>query len=470
MPAHRSKSLICSVLLLSVLIVSCGGSAGDGNPEESDQDVVPTEDASGPTITNTDPPATDSGVVPTGVRPEGGETPDPATLLPGGGVAGDPDTATPGAFDGSRPSIANIYSDSQLAALESLGFQINEGDDPPNIEGAFRLERIIMTATSVPDDTLSNIAPADIIFRNQDNNSLTVDYELDQDNGDSALGSGSFISGSGNAFTVFFVSETITFGFAHDTTFSFSGIVTDAGIENAQFALFGIDDRGNPNVLATDTGRLFIDLDGFSERIGGVPDSRPITALPSGSATINPGTSSGTSDEADIPSSQLSRYEPLFGDVIFTVAPFAGGFFSHRAVIDASNVVDTNNDGRFNVVSINRAGRLACSAFEESIPTYLCIIENDLGQEVTMVVSFIGNEGFGNAVICLTATEDCSTQAVAFRLEQSPDGTASVIVNRTTPVSLAKHAVKDPSIGLGLTSHLTTYQHLEILNRVRQDF
>ena len=175
-------------------------------------------------------------------------------------------------FDGSLPAITNLYSQDQIDAIEALGLTINLGDNPPNIEGTYRMSPGQLQATSVPNDPVQPGAvgfDTNFTFFDQNNSSLTVDLDLVEDNGSTSQGSGSFISGSGQLFTVFFVTETTIGGFVADSTITISGVVNSSGIENLQFAAFALDHRDAPEniFIPENTGRLFIDPDGLSERI-----------------------------------------------------------------------------------------------------------------------------------------------------------------------------------------------------------
>jgi len=175
-----------------------------------------------------------------------------------------------GEFDGSSEAVADFYTPSQVAAIESLGLQINLGDTPPNVEGVFRRDPSILQATSVPNDSEIGAVfnPITITFSNQSGLDLSV--ETIADSGDTAsLSSAAAISGSGNAFTVYSIVEVTVDGHTFQSAETYSGIVTANGIENLQTSILVIDDRGDPNdaIIGNDTGRLLVDGDGISENI-----------------------------------------------------------------------------------------------------------------------------------------------------------------------------------------------------------
>lgn len=166
-------------------------------------------------------------------------------------------------FDGSRPSLSNFYSESQLVTTESLGFVLNFGDDPPEVEGIFRFEPIVLQAASDPDDLFgvgSTDVPLNIIFSDQDIGLQTLDVSIVPDIGEELIEiTEAVISGSGNAFSVFALA-VLPEANGLETRMAFSGVLTEFGIENFQYAPFVI---GGDN----DDVRLFVDQDSLSERL-----------------------------------------------------------------------------------------------------------------------------------------------------------------------------------------------------------
>lgn len=174
-------------------------------------------------------------------------------------------------------SVTSIFTDEQFSVFETLGLLMNQGVNPPLIEGTFRIDPRTRQATSTPnivDGVGDNAFSQNITFSNQNIASQTLEVTTIEDNTDpAAFGdiviTGSSISGSGSAFTALFIMN-VTFG---DLSFTiaqgFSGIVTDAGIENLQQVNAVLDDGGDPDdfLIPNNTGDLFIDLDGFSERL-----------------------------------------------------------------------------------------------------------------------------------------------------------------------------------------------------------
>lgn len=179
---------------------------------------------------------------------------------------GDGDDQT---FDGSITDIENFYNSDVVDAFFELGFNINTGNNPPLIEGSYLVTPSILQATSVPNDVIGSVF-SDIFlnFRNQDNGSLTIDFD-GASGSETYDGAGSFISGDDNQFSVFLVITVTREGETAEVTFAISGTKETDGISDIQVALIMIDDNGDPGgfFIENNTGRVLTDGDGFSEEL-----------------------------------------------------------------------------------------------------------------------------------------------------------------------------------------------------------
>lgn len=172
-------------------------------------------------------------------------------------------------FNGSIASIEDFYTPELVKVLDSLGFIINTGNKPPLLEGIYHAAPLILQSSSVQGDNLgSRFYDYEITFSNQDNGNLTIDFLGDQgieiDNG-----SGSFISGEGNSFSVFLITNTEISNYSADSAISLSGTLVEDGIENLQVAYLMLDNNENQGgvFIPNNTGRVLFDSDGFSEKI-----------------------------------------------------------------------------------------------------------------------------------------------------------------------------------------------------------
>ena len=171
-------------------------------------------------------------------------------------------------FDGSVETIENFFSAEVLQTMEDFGFVVHEGNTPPNISGEYLLSQTKLEASNMPNDVIGRIY-TDIIlkFSNQENENLSLDYEQIAGTANS-VGVQSFISGKDDNFSVFIkVNNTLE---EHTSVIAvgYSGKLLDGGIENIQYTIIMLDDKGDPNnnLIGNNTGRLFIDSDGFSPK------------------------------------------------------------------------------------------------------------------------------------------------------------------------------------------------------------
>lgn len=171
-------------------------------------------------------------------------------------------------FDGSIASIEKFYTPELVGALLDLGFQINEGSNPPNINGDYLISPMELFSTTVPSDRIGRIFDDYLTrFSNQNNSNLTIDM-YGYGGGEVDDGSGSFISGDNNQFSVFLKITSQIGNYPSTSAFSFSGEFTDEGIYNIQFAVLMLDNKGNIEevYIENNTGRVFIDNNGVSPR------------------------------------------------------------------------------------------------------------------------------------------------------------------------------------------------------------
>ena len=175
--------------------------------------------------------------------------------------------------EGLTEDIHNLIPDGVLEAIKDIGMEINEGRNPPNIEGTYFVDTLSLVESTTGGD-IATQWNKHVTFSGQNNTTLTinVDYTMQVDNGAgimSSKGLGSYIVGEGNKFTVVVDGTREEGGFTAKTVEIFSGEISDRGISNYHWAVMMIDNSGNPlNVwIANGTGYTKKDGDGFSERV-----------------------------------------------------------------------------------------------------------------------------------------------------------------------------------------------------------
>lgn len=177
-----------------------------------------------------------------------------------------------GEFDGSIASVEQFFTPEIVDALNDLGFIINSGDNPPNIEGTFLAAPFVLVDSSVPGDSAAGTQFYDVLitFLHQDlNGVLTIDATTETIGIDETTnGSGSFVSGSGNKFTAYIKSEAMLNGSNATVAIAISGTITATGINNLLFANLMLDDKGDPldALIPNNTGRFLADANLFSEK------------------------------------------------------------------------------------------------------------------------------------------------------------------------------------------------------------
>ncbi len=178
--------------------------------------------------------------------------------------------------------IEQFLTPETVQALEDIGFNVHPGDNPPNIEGIYYAEHILI-ATTVPNDPLS---PGDTLldtttaFSDQSGSSIFVE-RFEEGTNTTGVGSGALITGDSSVggtskFSVFVKLDQVD-GTGHEytvlTAISGDMLLDSSGnpvrILEYQSAGFMLDNNGNPNenLLPNNTGRLLGDEDNSADRI-----------------------------------------------------------------------------------------------------------------------------------------------------------------------------------------------------------
>lgn len=178
--------------------------------------------------------------------------------------------------NGLTQEIRNIVPQNVIDEMQSLGFPIHGGANPPLIEGTYLASPVILVGSNISTDTPGHqFTNYSFKFFNQNNAYLTIEMQYVNGSGNTTgVGSGGYVTGNGNSFSAFFqVRSTATDGTISDMVLALSGTVVEGGIQNLYIANFMTDDHGDPNnnLIANGQGRVSYDSDGFSEDIGGRP-------------------------------------------------------------------------------------------------------------------------------------------------------------------------------------------------------
>ena len=146
---------------------------------------------------------------------------------------------------------------------------IYDGKNPPNIEGTYYLSPQMLIGSSISSDQIGKVYASERQkYSNQDMTKKTIDMVRVSDTGTEwSKGSGAYISGSGNNFTIYFDQIGETSGIPYKWAYIISGTKTATGIKNLTCGFFMKEKGYDPDhrIVEVGTFRFFKDQDGMSE-------------------------------------------------------------------------------------------------------------------------------------------------------------------------------------------------------------
>jgi hypothetical protein len=185
-----------------------------------------------------------------------------------------PEIAGEAGFTGDRDQIEEFFEidPSLFDEFLGLGLTVNEGANPPIINGTYLVSPYALSQSNVPNETFSaGDVFADLSFTtsNQNTDENTLDYvEIQAGNVNQSFSS--LVSGSGNRFTAFFRTTSQVIGTDGNSIdiingIAISGEITTSGITDYQY-VFVITEKTNDinnEIINVGEGRSFIDSDGL---------------------------------------------------------------------------------------------------------------------------------------------------------------------------------------------------------------
>lgn len=172
--------------------------------------------------------------------------------------------------DDLSEDITNLVPAALLTEMKSQGMPIHGGLTPPDLTGTFRASPLELKSSNIEDDPYQPghiFTDYVITFFDQDNEDLTVkvNYENTPESGE---GIGSFISGTGDKFSVFAEINASANGDDARMIQVTSGTMTNTGIKDLYYSLFMLDNGDNASGywINDGSGRISADEDGFSEK------------------------------------------------------------------------------------------------------------------------------------------------------------------------------------------------------------
>jgi hypothetical protein len=171
-------------------------------------------------------------------------------------------------FKGTLDEVKEFFTPELVQVMSDLGMNINTGNTPPNLEGNY-LAEVLLMATNVSGDILGQRFDDTVMkFEDQNNSDLTITFSYDQSK-EKGNGIGALIAGTENSFSAF-LKVNVTHGPQYDsaqTAMVISGKMTNRGISDFQWALFMLDNKGESPYIANNTGRVFEERDDLAEMI-----------------------------------------------------------------------------------------------------------------------------------------------------------------------------------------------------------
>lgn len=170
--------------------------------------------------------------------------------------------------------IQNVVSQEIIDDLKSRGMRINEGNRPPTLNLSVRVSPMeLLTPYGEEDGWRKGKIISDNFYKfygQMANQEITYDFH--QANVQEGTGSGAFIIGSDNKFTIFSIEEVLSEGIANKTVAIISGTLEGNTIKDFQYAFLLTEKAGDEdNVVLMPVGksRIWIDGDGISEPFSG---------------------------------------------------------------------------------------------------------------------------------------------------------------------------------------------------------
>ena len=160
-----------------------------------------------------------------------------------------------------------IIPEEFIGKMSANGMTINEGTNPPNIQGIFATGILKMIYTSLNYDTFpigKEIESYRFKFYEQRGTKIKTDY-INEDilANDQATGRGTIISGNGNKFTAYLDMDITDIEIKTRDVSVLSGEITPEGIKNFQYAFLKMEKTGDfsERMVPVGTIRIWISKD-----------------------------------------------------------------------------------------------------------------------------------------------------------------------------------------------------------------
>jgi hypothetical protein len=174
--------------------------------------------------------------------------------------------------DGKRFDIPEearaIIPDKFLAEMEANGMTINEGNNPPDIQGIFDagIFELVYSNLEKEQKGIGSIT-SNYRFKFYDQQNIKIKTSYASDGNDIAIGQGSIISGSGNKFTAYLRVDGRVSLATYKTAIVISGEISSEGGKDFKLGICMIEkDDPKKNLMDIGTIRVWVDQDKFAPR------------------------------------------------------------------------------------------------------------------------------------------------------------------------------------------------------------
>lgn len=186
---------------------------------------------------------------------------------------------------GLSAKIQSIVPQATLDDMKAKGFVINEGSQPPNVEGIFEASPYKLLAPYGPEDGWKKdrvISDYRFRFSSQNGDDIKLDLKA-LSASDASSGVSSFLAGNGNKFTLFGEQSGTASGIPYKSLTVISGEITSTGIRDFQYAFVFTSKNGdasNSQLIPVGKSRVWIDGDALAGKVGsfrlGAPETAPV--------------------------------------------------------------------------------------------------------------------------------------------------------------------------------------------------
>ncbi len=168
--------------------------------------------------------------------------------------------------------IQRIVPTTVLDDMKAKGLVVNEGNQPPDVNGIYQANPFRLLSPHGPTD---NYAKGRVIndykyrFYDQKGDDLKLDFK-NTGGGDQATGVASFLAGSGQKFSLFGEQSGVSDGISYKVVSVISGELTATGIKDFQYA-FVLTEKGpdpNDKLIGVGKARVWEDGNALADKVG----------------------------------------------------------------------------------------------------------------------------------------------------------------------------------------------------------